>query len=149
MDTEHGHSAHGELNHETTDVNLTGITRIAIVSLLVILGVFAFVYFFEKGMAYFLADTSRQPAMATWKPTDARTPKAPLVITDEPGLLRQLRAREEETLHHYAWIDKSAGTVRVPIDRALEMVASNPKLLAPQGAAAPPATPTPAPATGK
>jgi hypothetical protein len=158
MDTEHAHSAHPELNHETTDVNLTGITRIAIVSLLVIVAILVFVYFFEKGLAYFLPDTTRTPAMANWKPTDTRTPKVPLVITDEPGLLRQLHAREDETLHHYAWIDKGKGLVRVPIDRALEMVASNPKLLAPQGAAsaappaAPPApapTPAPAPAAGK
>lgn len=131
MDTEHSHPAHGALNHETTDVNLTGITRIAIVSLLVIVAILVFVYFFEKGLAYFLTDTAKQPTMANWKPTDARVPKAPLLVTDEPGLLRQLRTHEEETLHHYAWIDKNKGLVRVPIDRALEMVASNPKLLAP------------------
>jgi hypothetical protein len=124
--------AHPELNHETTDVNLTGITRIAIGSLLVIVAILLFVYFFQKGLAKVLPDTTTQPAMADWKPTDSRTPKAPLVITDEPGLLRKIRSEEEKTLHHYAWVDKGAGVVQVPIDKALEMVASNPKLLAPQ-----------------
>jgi hypothetical protein len=124
--------AHPELNHETTDVNLTGITRLAIASLLVIVGILVFVYFFQKGLGKILPDTTTQPAMADWKPTDSRTPKAPLVITDEPGLLRKIRSEEEKTLHHYAWVDKGTGVVQVPIDKALEMVASNPKLLAPQ-----------------
>jgi hypothetical protein len=152
MGTEHTHltSSHPELNHETTDVNLTGITRLAIVSLLVIVGILAFVYFFQKGLGRVLPDTTSQPAMADWKPTDARTPKAPLLITDEPGLLRKLHTEENEKLHSYAWVDKATGTVRVPIDKALEMVANNPKLLAPQGTAPatpPPPGPTPAPAT--
>jgi hypothetical protein len=128
----HSSGAHPELNHETTDVNLTGITRLAIASLLVIVGILVFVYFFQKALGKVLPDTTTQPAMADWKPTDSRTPKAPLVITDEPGLLRKIRSEEEKTLHHYAWVDKGTGVVQVPIDKALEMVASNPKLLAPQ-----------------
>ena len=129
----HSSGAHPELNHETTDVNLTGITRLAIASLLVIVGILVFVYFFQKALGKVLPDTTTQPTMADWKPTDSRTPKAPLVITDEPGLLRKIRSEEEKTLHHYAWVDKGTGVVQVPIDKALEMVASNPKLLAPQG----------------
>jgi len=154
MGTDHLHSAPtpSPLNHETTDVNLNGITRIAIISMLVIFATLGFVWFFMKGLAHFLPDTTTTPAMADWKAGADRTPKAPLLITDEPGLLRQLRTSEQETLTHYAWIDKGKGEVRVPIDRALEIVASNPKLLAPQGAA--PATPpapaaAPAPTPGK
>src|SRR5262249_38579343 len=148
MGTDHTHltPAHSELNHETTDVNLTGITRIAIVSLLVIVGILGFVYLFEKGMARVLTDKTAQPAMADWKPTDARTPKVPLVITDAPGLLRKLHEDENDKLHNYAWVDKTSGVVRVPIDKALEMVASNPKLLAPEGGAPAAAAPAPAPA---
>jgi hypothetical protein len=126
--------AHPELNHETTDVNLTGITRLAIASLLIILVILGGVFLFEKGMARVLPDTTTVPTMADWKPTDNRVPKAPLVVTDEPGLLRKLRSDEDKVLHRYAWIDKSQGVAQVPIDKALEMVASNPKLLAPQEA---------------
>ena len=149
---QHSPGAHPELNHETTDVNLTGITRLAIGSLVIIVLILGFVYLFEKGMARVLPDTTTQPTMADWKPTDSRLPKAPLVITDEPGLLRKLRSDEEKALHHYAWVDKGQGVVQVPIDKALEMVAANPKLLAPQGAAAatpPPPPAAPAPEAGK
>ena len=148
MGTEHPHSSsHGPLNHETTDVNLTGITRLAIVSLLLIVGIMGFVYFFQKGLARVLGDTTSPPAMADWKANTNRTPKAPLLVTDEPGTLRQLRTEEQEILTHYAWVDKSQGIVRIPIDRALELVAKNPALLAPQGAAAPAAPGAPAGST--
>jgi hypothetical protein len=156
MGTEHLHTtppSHSELNHETTDVNLTGITRIAIVSLLVIVAILVFVYFFEKGMARFLTEDRPLPAMADKKPGVDRIPKAPLVVPDEPGTLRQLRSEEEQILNHYAWVDKSQGIVRIPIARALEFVAQNPALIAPQGAPPPatspgaPAAATPAPPT--
>ena len=153
MGTDHLHSAPtpSPLNHETTDVNLTGITRLAIVSLLIIVAILGFVYLFEKGLGRVLSDTTMQPAMADWKLTDTRAPKVPLLITDEPGLLRKLRKEENEKLHSYSWVDKGTGLVQVPIDKALEMVANNPKLLAPQGAAAaaPPAPTPAAPAAGK
>jgi hypothetical protein len=142
MGTEHHphSSSHSALNHETTDVNLTGITRLAIVSLLVIGLILGFVWIFQKGLVRFLGDTTAPPPMADWKAHDNRTPKAPLIITDEPGLLRQLRTEEQKVLEGYAWVDKSQGVVQIPIDRALEAVAKNPALLAPQGAA--PAAPT-------
>ncbi len=142
MGTEHLHSpSHRELNHETTDVSLTGITRLAIVSLLLIVGIMVFIYLFEKGLARVLGDTTSPPAMADWKPNTDRTPKAPLLVTDEPGTLRQLRTEEQQILTHYAWVDKSQGVVQIPIDRALELVAKNPALLAPQGTAPPSAAP--------
>jgi hypothetical protein len=83
--------------------------------------------------------------MSDKKPNVDRIPKTPLLVTDEPGTLRQLRTEEEKILNHYAWVDKSQGVVRVPIARAMEMVAENPALIAPQGPAAMPA-PAAAPA---
>lgn len=41
----------------------------------------------------------------------------------QPGeLLRRLRASEDERLGRYDWIDRDAGTVRIPIERAMELV---------------------------
>jgi hypothetical protein len=53
------------------------------------------------------------------------------VIPPEPRIevapweqLQQLRVKEDHILHTYAWVDKSAGTVRVPIDKAIDMLAT-------------------------
>jgi len=39
------------------------------------------------------------------------------------GQLRSLRQSEEETLSSYGWVDRKAGIVRIPIDRAMDLVA--------------------------
>jgi hypothetical protein len=36
--------------------------------------------------------------------------------------LAQFRAREDEELTNYDWINRTAGIVRVPIERAMELV---------------------------
>jgi len=35
-----------------------------------------------------------------------------------------LRVKEETLLNEYAWVDKEAGIVRIPIDRAMELIAA-------------------------
>jgi hypothetical protein len=37
--------------------------------------------------------------------------------------LQQVRTRENVLLHQYAWIDKDKGIVRIPIERAIDLIA--------------------------
>ncbi|HEY7494835.1 MAG TPA: hypothetical protein VIH59_27505, partial [Candidatus Tectomicrobia bacterium] len=61
-------------------------------------------------------------------------PPAPLVsapqLPPEPRLqvapaqeLQQLHAEEDAILHSYGWVDQPAGVVRIPIERAMELLA--------------------------
>jgi hypothetical protein len=170
--TDHSHSHHGAghghgghhgghevvLNHETTDVSLGGITRLAILSFVVIFAILGMIYVFWGVFARYSADTRPMEPMAGRKAGEDRLPIGPLVMTDEPGALRQLRAKEREVLHHYGWVDKNSGVVRIPIDRAIELLAKEPQkygvdVSAPAAPAAAPAAPAapeaaaPAPAT--
>lgn len=43
------------------------------------------------------------------------------VLTVENPELRELRAAEEAKLNKYQWVDKKAGTVRIPVERAQEL----------------------------
>lgn len=47
---------------------------------------------------------------------------SPQLEIDERGQLDKIRRDEEETLSTYNYIDKSAGTVRIPIDRAMDLI---------------------------
>jgi hypothetical protein len=38
--------------------------------------------------------------------------------------LREMRAGEEAALNSYGWVDQNAGIVRIPIDRAMEILAA-------------------------
>jgi hypothetical protein len=37
--------------------------------------------------------------------------------------LKDLRREEEQILDHYQWVDKNAGVVRIPVERAIELTA--------------------------
>jgi hypothetical protein len=46
----------------------------------------------------------------------------PQLETDERTQLNNVRLNEEQILSTYDYIDKNAGTVRIPIDRAMELI---------------------------
>ena len=50
------------------------------------------------------------------------TPGARLQV-DANKNLRQMRAGEDAVLNSYGWVDKDSGTVRIPIERAMEILA--------------------------
>ncbi len=69
-----------------------------------------------------------------WQRTQSEHPPSPLAeirppMPPEPRLqvnpaqdLQKLRAREETLLHRYEWIDREAQIVRIPIDRAMDLL---------------------------
>lgn len=48
---------------------------------------------------------------------------APQLEINERTQLNEVRLHEEQTLSTYDWIDQDAGTVRIPIDRAMDLIA--------------------------
>jgi hypothetical protein len=59
----------------------------------------------------------------------------PKLEEDERGQLNGIRLGEEKTLYSYGWVDEKAGTVRIPIERAMELIAQRGLPVRPQGAA--------------
>ena len=101
-------------------------------------------YFIVRGLFWYLdhrfeADQTPVSPLVTHAPTDTRRipPQyngdyekflkegfpAPQLEINERTELNNERLREENTLSTYGWIDQKAGTVRIPIDRAMELVA--------------------------
>jgi hypothetical protein len=54
-----------------------------------------------------------------------RLPPEPRLQVHPVRDLRELREAENAILQHYGWVDKSAGIVRMPIDRAIDLLAAN------------------------
>jgi hypothetical protein len=48
---------------------------------------------------------------------------APQLEIDERNQLDKIRIDEAQTLSTYDWVDQKAGTVRIPIDRAMDLIA--------------------------
>jgi hypothetical protein len=74
----------------------------------------------------------------------AQTPQ-PSLLVDEPTVLGAFRARQLEAQNTYGWVNQAAGTIRLPIERAKDLVLERglPVRPAPEPAAAP----MPAPVT--
>jgi hypothetical protein len=52
----------------------------------------------------------------------ARTPPEPRLEPDPLAPRRRIRAREDAVLTTYGWVDRRTGVVRIPIDRAMELL---------------------------
>ncbi len=100
-----------EVNVRTIVVSLAFLLLGAFLSAVIIIGVFRY-----------LNDT--------YKP-DVSAREAPVQIPPEPRLevnpsvqIKELRAHEDHVLSTYSWVDQKTGTVRVPIDKAIDLLAA-------------------------
>ena len=106
--------------HEKTDIDISAIVRfgiglcaLAVVSFVLIWG---FYHSSNRSMAGPLPPTGlehhrRRPAAAAAPPADARRD------------LQEMLAAEDKLLHSYGWVDQQHGMVRIPIDRAIDLLA--------------------------
>ena len=131
--TKHENTAeHG--GYERQDLQVSGILYFLLTIVVVVViclfglrGLFAFLDHREKAL---------QPAVSqlvTNVPTDTRRisdpdeylKKAfpdPRLETDERNQLNKEAVREEGLLYRYGWVDEKAGTVRIPIERAMDLI---------------------------
>jgi hypothetical protein len=116
------HEAHPAHAHEESDVVLRPVV-IAGVALLIVVLLSALAMF---GLFHVLANEEARlspPANPLAAAEGPRVPPEPRLQTHPVRDLEELHKAENELLTSYAWVDKSAGTVRIPIDRAIEILA--------------------------
>jgi protein SCO1 len=64
----------------------------------------------------------RQPTVSPLADTQ-QMPREPRLQTTPIGDYREFQKEEEKLLHSYGWMDRAKGTVRIPIERAMELIA--------------------------
>jgi hypothetical protein len=69
---------------------------------------------------------------------------SPRLETDERGQLNGIILDQERTLNSYGWVDEKAGTVRIPIERAMDLLVARGLAVQPPGGAVNPAADKPA-----
>ena len=119
-DPAHGAPDHAELHHEESDVNFGGIVGfgagLAAVCAGVAIVVFVLFRFLETRQAH-SGPVEYPLAIAD----ENRLPPEPRLQINPREDLRDLRAKEDELLRSYGWVDKNAGVVRIPIDDAIRL----------------------------
>jgi len=53
---------------------------------------------------------------------ERRLPGGPRLQSSPEAELRELRRELHEEVHGYGWVDEAAGVVRIPVDRAVDLV---------------------------
>jgi hypothetical protein len=111
--------------HERSDVHIRPIVLFGAglaVALVLVLAVTYVMMQFFLGRAD-EADRARPDVALRQAPAaGGLLPSGPPLQVDPIAEMRGLRAREEAVLTSYGWVDREAGVVRVPIDRAMEML---------------------------
>jgi hypothetical protein len=114
--------ANSRRGHEQRDANVTWI--FGIVAVLFFSGIC--IHFIMAGVLEFL---KHSPAPKDrWQPVQQATRPIPppgsfpALQVSAPVDLQVFRAHEEAELNNYGWINQTAGVVRVPIERAIDLV---------------------------
>jgi len=75
-------------------------------------------------IAWWLVEPARPPNHAPEGPSTLETD-----LFDDASAGRQLHELGEARIHRYDWVDREAGLVHIPIDRAIDAVVANPELI--------------------
>lgn len=109
-----------ESGHEVSDINpkrvaMVGLALATVIALVLLVTYGLFQYFYR-------GETPTRPLPSPLSYTREATPEPRLSI--EPGKdLKTLESEEDAVLKTYGWIDREKGIVRIPIDRAIEILA--------------------------
>lgn len=123
-DTHFEHAEPAEVGHETTDFSLGPVVAGTI--FLVVLTALAFVTMRWLFVAYDVREQRQGPpphALAAERPA---LPPEPRLQANPLLDLRQLRQAEDAVLNTYGWVDARQGVVRIPVERAMELLVRNP-----------------------
>ncbi len=109
------------LAHERSDVNVRGIVTFAAGLFVIAVVVHVLVWWL---FTYFAVRAERmQPPPAPLAASRPQLPPEPRLQTAPLRDLQEMRAAEEAILHSYGWVDRQAGVVRIPIERAMQLLA--------------------------
>jgi len=105
--------------HETQDANIRPI----VITLACLAAGAGLVFVLVFGIFRFLADhplnTAPSNPMAETNPQ--QIPPGPRVEEHPAIELKELHSQEDKILTTYGWTDKTSGTVRIPLDRAMDL----------------------------
>jgi hypothetical protein len=120
----HGHGHVPEPGYETRDANIWGLLRFAggliVVLVVVHLVMLAFQYLFVTERPESPEQRAEARSILPGPPQEQEQTQARVNIYQQ---LRKLHRDEEAMLSRYGWVDRKAGVVRIPIDRAIDVVA--------------------------
>jgi hypothetical protein len=107
-------------DHERKDVDVLSLITIAFLLFLscviILLVVWGMMHYFK------VHEPAKTSGQANLPITTAGEFPRPRLEVKGPADLAKLRAAEQADLDSYGWVDRNSGTVRIPIDRAMQLL---------------------------
>ena len=114
------HQVNLGVHHEQSDVNIRAIVGFG--AGLIVTAVVVYVLIFVLFRYFDRRESAKVPAEYPLAAAQGqREPPEPRLQTDPRQDLADLRAKEDELLRTYGWVDRNAGVVRIPIDTAMKL----------------------------
>lgn len=109
-------------SHEERDVDVRAITKFGLgIAAGLIVAIFLTWFLFDRFAAQATLHSPQPDPMAAQNPR--KEPPEPRLQPKPVMDLKEFRAGEDAILTSYGWVDPEKGVVRIPVDRALELVA--------------------------
>jgi cytoskeletal protein RodZ len=112
-----------EVSHERSDVNVRGILMFGVALLVVAIIIHLFIWWLFDHFAMRAAQSGRPFPATVARATGEPVPPEPRLQVSPADDLQEMHAAEDVILNNYGWEDQQAGVVRIPIDRALQILA--------------------------
>jgi hypothetical protein len=107
------------LGYEVRDVNLRNLVRLSVILAVVLVAIFGLI-----GLLYSFLNASQIADSAPPPPLLEEAqglPPGRLLQRDPKQDMQGMSTEQDAILHNYGWVDKEAGVVRIPIERAIEL----------------------------
>lgn len=111
-----------EVAHERSDVNVRGILMFALMLFAFTVVTVLLIWWLFDYFAAREARLDRPRSMLAGSHGESLPPEPRLQVSPAQDM-RELRAKEDTLLNTYGWVDQQAGVVRIPIERALQLLA--------------------------
>jgi len=105
--------------YETTDADVPAIFKYGIAMFITIFISLVLMWALHYGFQNMPYEEGREPSPME---KEHMLPPRPHLQIDSALDLAALRAEEDRKLHSYGWVRKEAGAVRIPIEKAMEMI---------------------------
>jgi hypothetical protein len=103
---------------------MAGLAIVGIVIYFIVVGMYRFLDRYEREHQAVVSPlVTSPPYTRVVGPQSTEAFPQPRLEVNERTQLRDIIQKQDETLATYGWVDKEKGTVRIPIDRAIDLIA--------------------------
>ena len=110
--------------HEREDVNVSSLRRFLLLAIVILAVIHVGVWWLYQ---HFRNQDQRRDVRRTLIEVRPPIPPEPRLQVDPQMDFQEYLRKQQETLKSYGWVSRPEGKVRIPIDRAMELVVEKKK----------------------